>query len=502
MKLKLIGMITAAFAMLPVHASTTHPVSTYRIEHVLMISIDGMHALDMKRFISEHPQSAMAQLARHGIQYTHARTVAPADSFPGLLALLTGGKPAETGVYFDITYDRRLSMPGSDCHDRGTTVTYDESIDALNGGNGKPLLQASLLPRDPDGCVPVFPHAYLRTNTVFEVIQKAHGHTAWIDKHPVYEIVNGPSGHGVDDLWTPEIGGDYEGTAKSENITGSLAKTERYDEMKVDGLIHEIDGFRHDGKDRAPVPTLFGLNLQSVNVGQKRGGYLDAAGRPSDQLEGALNHCDVLLQKIVSELTSRGLLDSTLLIVTAKHGNGPIDPQLLRRVDRQQLADTIEKAVPGAMAQLTSDRGAFIWLRDQNKTPAIAAALKSDRHRLGILRVLSGRSLTEYFGSDKHDSRTPDLVVIPEPGVIYVKAGDEKRAEHGGFSKDDTNVALLISNPQLRHSLKIVDSPVLTTQVAPTILKSLGLSPLALDAVAKQKTAVLPGVNWGAHNSN
>ena len=29
--------------------------------------------------------------------------------------------------------------------------------------------------------------------------------TAWSDKHPVYESFNGPSGNGINDLFTPEI---------------------------------------------------------------------------------------------------------------------------------------------------------------------------------------------------------------------------------------------------------------------------------------------------------
>lgn len=44
------------------------------IKHVLLISIDGMHALDVARYIESHPNSALAELANHGITYSKART--------------------------------------------------------------------------------------------------------------------------------------------------------------------------------------------------------------------------------------------------------------------------------------------------------------------------------------------------------------------------------------------------------------------------------------------
>ncbi|MEO6148139.1 MAG: alkaline phosphatase family protein, partial [Sulfuriferula sp.] len=452
MKPNAISMLTAAvLTILSISAVHANPVSPIR--HVLMISVDGLHALDLQNFSARHPHSAMAQLAQNGIEYSQAQTVTPADSFPGLLALTTGGTPAVTGVYYDETYDRRLSPPGSHCQQLGTPVVYDESMDGPGAEVGKPVLKPSLLPLDPNGCIPVYPHSYLRVNTVFEVIRQAGGHTAWIDKHPVYEILNGPSGQGVEDLYTPEIGSNFEGLEDrhGDKITASITRTERYDQSKVSALINEIDGFRHDGKTAAPVPMMFGLNLQAVNVGQKLAGYTDAQGHPTPQLEAALVHSDMLIGEIVAALREKNLLDSTLFIVTAKHGNGPIDPKAIRHVDKKEIAQTIEHAVPGAVAQITPDQGALIWLKDTRKTALVAQSLEHNRKQLGIRRVLYGATLALRFPSPERDSRTPDLIIIPQRGVIYAKTGDKKKAEHGGFVTDDTNVALLISNPHLQH---------------------------------------------------
>jgi Type I phosphodiesterase / nucleotide pyrophosphatase len=466
------------------------------VKHVLMISVDGMHALDLLNYSATHPGSVLARLAADGIEYTAAHTPPPADSFPGILALTTGGTPGVTGVYYDETYDRRLAPPGSHCEHAGTEVIYDSSVDDPAAKRGEPKIDSAKLPLDPNGCRPVYPHSYLRVNTIFEVARQAGGYTAWIDKHPVYEILEGPSGKGVVDLYTPEIGENFEGKSDGhiDKITGSIAATGHYDEGKVDALINEIDGHTHDGKKKAPVPTIFGLNLQVVNVGQKISGYRNAQGMPTQGLETAFDDVDHQLGHIVSALDRNHLLDSTLVIVTAKHGNAPIDPARIRHVDNKVLKGIVGKAAHGALAKITMDQVALIWLKDSGKTKEVADAIAKKRKRLGISNILYGRSLALHFPSPHDDSRTPDIVLVPEHGVIYAKAGDRKKAEHGGFGEDDTNVALLLSNPSLQAG--VIRVPVATTEVAPTILASLGLAPGSLMAVKEEGTPVLPGEDW------
>jgi arylsulfatase A-like enzyme len=79
-------------------------------------------------------------------------------------------------------------------------------------------------------------------------------------------------------------------------------------------------------------------------------------------------------------------------------------------------------------------------------------------------------------------------------GVTY-SGSTAKQAEHGGFSHDDTNVMILVSNPSFKATT--LTTPVQTAQVAPTILKALGLNPQSLQAVQVQGTEVLPGVLSG-----
>ena len=115
----------------------------------------------------------------------------------------------------------------------------------------------------------------------------------------------------------------------------------------------------------------------------------------------------------------------------------------------------------------------------------------------GIGEIFAGNAITLMFNTPglppNGDSRTPDIVVAPNVGVTYT-GSSKKLAEHGGFSHDDTDVVLFLSNPGITAAA--VSAPVQTAQVAPTILKALGLSPSSLQAVQLEGTAPLPGITF------
>ncbi len=459
-------------------------------KRVLLISIDGIHGVDVQRFVASHPNSTMAQLANTGITYTSAQSAMPSDSFPGILAITTGGSPRSTGVYYDDSYDRLLSPPGSDCSVKGTEVEYAENVDvnpdALDGGGG---IDPKKLPRDGSkGCAPVYPHEFVKVNNIFEVIKSSGGRTAWSDKHPSYDLLNGPSGNGVDDLYNPEI--------NANKTTGSVAKTEAYDDIKVQAILNELDGFDHTGKNQVGVPTILGMNFQAVSVGQKlaKNAYVDAFATPSDGLADALDHTDKSLGKMVAKLQANNLLNSTLIIITAKHGQAPIDPSKRKIVASSTIPDLVNQVAPDLVAQATQDSVALLWLSDQSKTEAAVYQLSYGPNQAlaGIQDILADDSLKMMFPDPRSDSRSPDIIILPDKGVIYAGSKSTKTAEHGGFSRDDTSVGLIISNPALRAST--IKSPVQTTQIAPTILKALGLDPQSLQAVVIESTPILPGM--------
>jgi hypothetical protein len=370
--------------------------------------------------------------------------------------------------------------------------------------------------------MPLFPHSYLRVNTIFEVAREAGLRTAWSDKHLAYDLVNGPSGKGVDDLYTPEIAANI-GVVNGKVVdasnapagvgltstTKSVRLTEAYDDLKVVSILNEIDGKDHTGKKNVGVPAIFGMNFQEISVGQKLakepataagndinplagkvGGYLDSSATPGPLLQDALDHTDAALGLMVAELVKKGQLNSTLIIVTAKHGQSPIDPTKRQRADDGAYDTILNGIEPNLIAHKTTDDVALLWLQDQSTTEEAVDALEKNAGAIHSQQIISGEALKLIFPDPLHDSRTPDIIVLPEFGVIYT--GGSKLAEHGGFNEPDTHVALLLSNPQLnRAELK---SPVETMQVAPTILRALNLDSSDLKAVRREATAPLPGL--------
>jgi hypothetical protein len=494
------------------------------IDHVLLISVDGLHALDVANYVESHPNSALAELAGHGITYSSARTPANSDSFPGLLALVTGGSPITHGLFYDVSYDRTLFDPTNvTCTGpAGNTLVQDESIDKYDSNHvSLNVIDPARLPRGRNGagqCVAMYPHDLVRTNTIFEVVKSKGGRTAWADKHPAYDIVNGPSGTGVDDLYTPELT-NFGGFDNTVSVDCTVAN----DELKVKAIINEINGLKHDGSPAGATPAVFGMNFQGVSVGQKLasdaggcptashvgqpGGYKDGAGTPTDVLAFGLQKTDEALGDMIKALKQRGIYNSTLFIVTAKHGQSPINPVKINKPGHfADLVATLPDAGtdPGALAIASAnacstgacgfvqdDDIALIWLQDQSKTQAVVNYLNTNAKALFIDEVLGGDELKLKFNDPKHDSRAPDVIVQPIYGTVYTPS-KAKNAEHGGMSFGDTNVGLIVSKPRLPSVT--VKTPVITSQVAPTILQALDIEPEALNSVRVEHTTVLPGL--------
>lgn len=471
----------------PASGQATSQSRELKLQHVLLLTIDGLHALDLANYVDSHPDSALAKLKKAGVMYNNASASKPSDSFPGIMAIITGGSPYSTGIFYEISYDRSLSPPGSKCATTGTELVLDDGIDknseVLEDGGG---VDPAKLPLDPKkGCTPVFPHSLLRVNTIFDVIKAAGMHTAWTDKQLGYEILQGPSGHGIDDLYDPEL--------HAQHVAGSMPKIEQFDDIRVKSILNEIDGKDHTGTKTAPVPAIFGITFQAVTQGQKSKagyGYVDSSGTPSDALMDALNHTDQSIGKIIDAVKARGLSSSTAIILTAKHGQSPIDIEKKQIVDEKIIPKIIEGVQPGLLAEGIGDTIYLIWLKDQSKTSAVVGALRANQASAHIQRILSGEGVKLLFRDPLHDSRTPDIIVEPELGVIYAKPNNPGIMEHGGFNEEDTHVPILIANPSLRSGT--VESPVQTAQIAPTILKLLGLDPQKLEAVQIEKTQVLP----------
>ena len=527
----------ALLALVPISlgsvaSGTANATPASSVEHVLLLSVDGLHQTDLDWYVHQYPQSALATLVANGSEFTNAQTPVPSDSFPGMVAQATGGNPSSTGVYYDDSYNRALLPPGTtNCTGAtpGTEVTYFEALDrdplALDAGQklaglprsilsmtGTPqdLIDPTQLPVDPVTCKPVYPHQYLRVNTIFEVARAAGMRTAWSDKHPAYEILNGPSGTGVQDLFTPEI--NSQASVAGSDWTKDNALTQQYDSYKVQAVLNEIRGFDHSGKTQVGTPAIFGMNFQTVSTAEKlpSGGYQADGVTPSPLLAGALDYINAQVERLMGALD----LHKTVIILSAKHGQSPNDPSKLTRISDGKILSAMDTAWKAAghsadlVAFSVNDDGMYIWLNDRSQAAVdfaktflmshsgtgtdITGAAKSYTQS-GLSTVYGGADAAQFFQVPSSDAvgmqRVPDVVGIAQVGTVYT-GGTGKIAEHGGANPQDRNVPLVVSGGNVPAAVN--NQQVETTQIAPTILSLLGLNPASLQAVQQEHTAVLP----------
>ncbi len=221
---------------------------------------------------------------------------------------------------------------------------------------------------------------------------------------------------------------------------------------------------------------------------------------------------------MVDTIRRDGLASSTAIIITAKHGQSPQNPLLLKRIDDGPIIS----AINAAWTARTGDQNKLIVAGTDDdlwqsylsvKTQAASDFVK---HYLwhhsatavlynndginrgteqvahsGLARIYAGHEAARFFGVRYSDPRYPDVFGRVQVGTVYTTGS--KIAEHGGDNPGDRDVPLIVYAPgTVRHSR--VHAWVETTQVAPTILQLLDLNPNALEAVQKEGTKVLPGI--------
>jgi hypothetical protein len=580
----LLSLIAAGLAVVAASVSVASPRQP-RVNHVLLISVDGLHQSDLEWLVAQHPSSELAKLVRGGAEFSNAHAADPSDSDPGGTAIMTGGDPPATGVYYDVEYSHGVFPPGTtDCSGPvpGGNAIYDSPDDKLpavpdllNNGSGNTFpsfdeggaiypggvdtnpgaimnlsprpqsgLDPATFPVDPNTCKPIMPWDYLKVNTIFQVIHNAGMRTAWSDKHAIYTSFNGPGsgGNSIDDFFGPEIdsqavepnGVPY---PQDDDWAHIDAATKQYDGYKVRAILNEIDGLDHSGTTRVGTPAIFGMNFQTVSVAQKirstpttligpdangnyttsapePGGYAWVNGQlvPGPALSSALDYVDAQLGRMVSEIRAEGLSGSTTIIVTAKHGQSPQDPNELITVQDGPIISAINAAwqlthpnnarliVAGTDDDLwqsyLSDNSqaacdfvkGYLWDHtaqgyDVNKNPVTV-------QHSGLAQIWAGAAAADFFGVPVDNGNYPDVFGEVQEGIVYAKP--TKLAEHGGMNTGDRHVLMVVNGPAI--PAQVESNSVETTQVAPTILSILGLDPTELTAVRVEGTPVLPGL--------
>ena len=522
-------------------------------QHVILIDIDGFRQADLADPLLAPDMPNILALQKNGVTYTNASTAPLSDSYPGLMNLVTGASPKTTGIYYDVEYSRTLYPPGSVTTNGnvflngvnitstpGAQVNFAENIDInsdLGSGGGSPgfgisSVDTTHLPLQLTGTgaaavlKPVFPHSYLKCATIFEVAHLAGLRTAYCDKHAgAYEIVNGPSGVGCDDFYGVESDSFQTAVLASDGFSytvtdaakkpgpGLKAKSNLFvslgqDDLKFAAVINQINGKDSRGKP-APVPALFGTEVLSLSTAEKmitdsnglKGGIDGTANAEvvNNGMHMALSHIDTQIGKVVAALKATNQYSSTLIVISAKHGQTP-------RVGQPTIVDQTNSTIdPFADALVNAginvgnddqDTICNIWLSNQAQTAqalTVLNGLKSNT-ALQINTIFSKGSFPAGFGDPTTDDRTPDISVSLKPGCYIDNVPSGKRSEHGGVSADETNVVLLIGGtvPAAVAGTKQT-AAISTRSAAVTMLTALGLDTTKLTGAVAESTPALPG---------
>ncbi len=227
-------------------------------------------------------------------------------------------------------------------------------------------------------------------------------------------------------------------------------------------------------------------------------------------LAKALDFVDASVGQMMTEIKAQHLQGHTTIILSAKHGQSPMEPEARKRIDDGAIIDGINAAwkaahpTAGDLVVWGSDDDAMLlWLSDHSQAAKdfVASSLMShngtgtDINKAtitvpssGLTRVLNtDASIAAAFGGGIN-ARQPDIDGVAMHGVVYT-GGTKKIAEHGGADRQDRNVPLVISGPGSKHAVS--GASVETSQIAPTILTLLGLDPSALKAVQIEGTKSL-----------
>jgi predicted AlkP superfamily pyrophosphatase or phosphodiesterase len=227
---------------------------------------------------------------------------------------------------------------------------------------------------------------------------------------------------------------------------------------------------------------------------------------PGPVFSNALTFVDQSLGSMVSALQQRGLREHTAIIISAKHGQSPMNIAALNRINDGMIIDALNLAWGNTQHPLVAfgvdDDGMLLWLNDRSRGATDFAGnflmnynnnAASIDHKpvtsAGLSQVYTGDAAAQLIGVDRSDPRVPDVIGISQYGVVYT-SHMSKIAEHGGDHTEDRNVPILVVLPGSSLGTAVT-KPVETTQIAPTILELLGLDPNELIAVQAEGTQPL-----------
>ncbi|HZU14450.1 MAG TPA: alkaline phosphatase family protein [Chloroflexota bacterium] len=251
-------------------------------------------------------------------------------------------------------------------------------------------------------------------------------------------------------------------------------------------------------------PRVLLINLPGADIYGHRIGGPDAP----KVMANIVQHADQQIGRLVSHLQRRGILDQTIIVVTADHGM----VQNTYQLDDAVIKTAVKKA-GGDLFFHVGGSSAYIWLRNPHDSAAVAANILSVlptlptngttpsdaitfahyRHLVaGHYRydpvVAPGTSLSpdleaayQYLFGTFNNLSAPDIV-LSYPENMISRAAADRHGEHGGATWGAQHVPLVISGPGVRRNFTS-PFPARLMDVAPTVFALLGLNPHRMDGL-------------------
>ncbi|HLF92793.1 MAG TPA: ectonucleotide pyrophosphatase/phosphodiesterase [Planctomycetota bacterium] len=413
-----------------------------RVEHVVLISVDGLPA-DALRDPRIH-MPTIRRLAAEGATAEGMRCSFPTVTWPNHTTLVTGVRPAKHGVLANSYLDRAT-------------------------GKVVPLLPDPLFDKDEIVKVP----------TVYDVAHRAGLRTAgiiWPATRNAKTLDWQLPDCGTKELWDKYGTASWMEELRAEGIwvdqqepwvkgNGGVQR----DWMYAKAAAHVIRKHR---------PNLVLLHLVEVDHVEH------AKGPRTPDAAWAASHADDRVRDVVEAVEAAGLRDRTAIFVVSDHGFFGYTKTIYPNVALKKAGLAGARVVP-------QGGGAFVYVSEKGSLGAVTAALQAIEG-VGAVVDPSGYAKLGIATPDR-DPRMGDLVLSAREGYTFAdKATAEAVIEEGplkgshGYLPDDPKLhaTLVAWGAGIRPGARL---PVIeSVDVAPTIARLLGLRMENVDGTVRE----------------
>jgi arylsulfatase A-like enzyme len=273
---------------------------------------------------------------------------------------------------------------------------------------------------------------------------------------------------------------------------------QEYDELAMNMALASLWAFD---------PRVLMINLPGCDT------YGHSVGGPAqpEVMKKLVIGCDQQLGRLITAYRDRGILDETIFVVVGDHG---MVPNTFQVTDTQIKAAI--RAAGGDLLFQTGGNSLFIWLRNPEVAPVVAQHIVSTIPHVPFAHYQTIESGTAIY----HPVLAPGQVADPALEVAYeyllgtmagplapdislafvenmvvrnAKQGNlsATHGNHSGATWGVQHVPLVMAGPGIKQGVEL-DFPARLMDVAPTVLRLLGIEPTRMDGLVLSQALVRP----------